>query len=82
MKQYGVDLLKEYNKTLELQATLTGKIKRRYDFLIKNTPKELLNRSDRHFITTGNEDANELLNRIITIEKLYTDQSKQLNMFE
>jgi len=82
MKQYGVDLLKQYTKTLELQATLSSKIKRRYDFLIKNTPRELLLKADRHFITTGNEDANELLDRIITIEKLYTDQSKQLKMFE
>lgn len=82
MKQYGVDLRKKYNKALELHASVTGKIIQRYDYLIKNTSKELKLKAGVYWMNnTGNESTEELLSRIEAIERAYVGRSKQLDIF-
>ncbi len=83
MKEYGKDLKKQYNKVLELEVALSGKIKKRYEFLIKNAELEILNQTKLNFITDPNDiNIEDLLNKIIAIEQVYVSQSKQLNMFQ
>lgn len=81
MKEYGIDLRKQYLKVNELKAQLEGKIQKRYDFLLQNTPKEILQKVNLPLLS-NNSPINDKLNDIITIEKAYVEQSNQLNMFK
>lgn len=83
MKEYGVDLKKQYDKLINDEIVLFARIKKRRAFLIKNATKEVLKSANRDIRLAKDEDSITMyLEDIIAIEKAYTNQSKQLDMFE
>lgn len=79
MKEYGIDLQKQYQKLIKDELILCSKIKKRRKFLLKNATQEVLKNTGIKFIDTN--DTLQMLNEIIAIEKSYTSQSIQLDMF-
>lgn len=79
MKEYGIDLQKQYQKLIKDELILCSKIKKRREFLLKNATQEVLKNTGIKFIDTN--DTLQMLNEIIAIEKSYTSQSIQLDMF-
>jgi len=81
MKEYGVDLKKQYDKLTKEKISLIGRIEKRRAFLIKNAPKGLIAKLPFMLMYVEN-DVEVMLNEIIYIEKLYAEQSSQLSMFD
>lgn len=80
MKVYGTDLLRQYNKLKELEASLNAQIKKRNQYLIKNAGDDVL---DKTILNLKYDDADplKLINQIIAIEKAYADKTVQGDMF-
>jgi|WetSurMetagenome_2_1015567.scaffolds.fasta_scaffold337849_2 hypothetical protein len=81
MKEYGIDLLQQYKKLKQSEASLIGRIRKRNQFLIKNAGDEVLNKTMLN-LQFDSKDVALLLDQIIAIEKAYAEQSKQLDMFD
>lgn len=81
MKEYGQDLLRQYNRLKSLESSLIANIKKRNQYLITNAGDKVLDKTDLNLQFDSN-DPKLLLDQIIAIEKAYADQSKQLNMFD
>jgi hypothetical protein len=81
MKEYGTDLLQQYKKLKQSEASLIGRIRKRNQFLIKNAGDEVLNKTMLN-LQFDSKDVALLLDQIIAIEKAYAEQSKQLDMFD
>lgn len=80
MKEYGVDLQKQYQKLVKDEVILCAKIKKRREFLVKNASQKVLKSTGIKFMETN--DIFQMLNEIIAIEKSYASQSIQLDMFD
>lgn len=81
MKEYGQDLLRQYNKVKALEKSLLASIKKRNQYLITHAGNEVLEKTGLNLQFDSN-DPKLLLDQIIAIEKAYAEQSKQLNMFD
>ena len=86
MKEYGIDLQRQYKQLVNDKIGLIEKIKKRREFLIKNASMELLRKvcddNNMHLIYSDDTSIETLLTHIIVIERAYTDQTKQLDMFD
>lgn len=80
MKLYGTDLLRQYNKVKNLENSLTEQIKKRNQYLLNYADKKILNKVPN--LMNDDNDPIKLLNQIVAIEKAYTEQAKQLDMFK
>lgn len=82
MKEYGVDLRKQYEKLVSDELALFAKIKKRRAFLIKSAATVVLKKANRDIKLAKEDDSiATYLEDIIAIEKAYVNQAKQLDMF-
>lgn len=80
MKEYGLDLKKQYEKSISSSKHIVEKIKKRRAFLIKKATQELLKSTGLEFNETDNVSV--MLDEIMAIENAYVKQSAQLDMFK
>lgn len=81
MKEYGTDLLQQYKKLKQSEASLVGRIRKRNQYLIKTAGDNVLDKTMLN-LKWDSEDVTILIDQIIAIEKAYAEQSKQLDMFD
>ncbi len=87
MKEYGIDLELKLDQIEKERTALINKIRKRKVFLINNASLEIMRRAVNNndglnLISTNDTPIKVILQHIKAIEKAYTDQSEQLDIFK
>jgi hypothetical protein len=84
MKEYGIDLMKEHKRLTSELSGLTNRIMKRKEYLMKNAAPNVIKRASEQLGSQSIHETTDvmlILRQIVAIEKAYSDQTVQLDMF-